>query len=242
MQDRIFARIGGNRRFMVGDIKQSIYGFRGSEPSIFAGYRRAMPLYTEADEDAEGICVFMSENFRCNKPVIDFANRVCAFLFSACEDSVGYRPQDDLVCSKPSPDTLPDGHPIPVQVNVFDAPPRKGKQDVEDDEEEATLGDEALWTASEISRLLRGEVLDSGAPIKPSDIAILVRTKKQGQAYTRALEGLRIPVASATSSNLLQDPLLTDLLNLLRAVDNPYRDLPLSEYLPRLSAAFRWRS
>ncbi len=231
LQDRIFAMVGTDHRFMVGDIKQSIYGFRGSEPSIFAGYRRSMPLYTDADaKDARGVCVFMSDNFRCDKPVIDFANRVCAFLFSACEESVGYRPQDDLVCSKSMPKDLPSTHPVPVTLAVFDAPPRK-KERAESEDNAEDVRDEAVWVAAEISRLLGKEKLDSGEAIKPSDIAILVRNKSHGAIYTDELARLGIPVVSPTASDLMQEPLLYDMLNLLKSIDNPWRDLPLSEFL-----------
>lgn len=227
IQDRIFALIGRNRRFMVGDIKQSIYGFRGSDPSIFASYRRAMPLYTEPTaEDADGVCVFMSDNFRCDRPVIEFANQICAFLFSACEKSVGYRPQDDLVCSKRPPEKPIDAYPVPVQVAVFDAPSGNTEED-----EDASGNDEAVWVAAEISRLLREECLDDGSPIRPSDIAILVRNRAHGVAFARELEALQIPVAAEAATDFLHEPILTDLLNLLRAIDNPYRDLPLSEFL-----------
>ncbi|MBQ9798034.1 MAG: UvrD-helicase domain-containing protein [Clostridia bacterium] len=228
LQDRIFALIGKNRRFMVGDIKQSIYGFRGSEPSIFANYRRRMPLHTDAGaEDAEENCVFMSENFRCDAPVIRFANRVCSFLFSSCENSVGYRPQDDLVCSKQMPDPLAPNHPVPVTLAVFDALPRAHS----DEEEDETPREEAVWVAAEISRLLREEQLDNGDSIRPCDIAILVRNKSHGAAYTEELNKLSIPVASAAASDLTQEPLLFDLLNLLKSIDNPYRDIPFSEFL-----------
>ncbi len=227
IQDRIFSLVGGNRRFMVGDIKQSIYGFRGSDPSIFSAYRRAFPLYTQPEaEGADGICVFMSDNFRCNRPVIEFANQICSFLFSACETSVGYRPQDDLVCSKRPPEQASEGYPHPVQAVFFDA-----KTTNQDGEDEDSRGGEAAWVATEISRLLRNEVLDNGEPISPSDVAILVRTHAQGAAYVRELEALGIPVSSESSADFLRDPHLTDTLNLLRAVDNPYRDLPLSELL-----------
>ena len=231
LQDRIFSLIGKNRRFMVGDIKQSIYGFRGSEPSIFAGYRRQMPLYdTPQAENADGVCVFMSDNFRCDKPVIDFANKVCAFLFSACESTVGYRPQDDLVCSKSSDGITAHEHPVPVTLAVFDAPPRKKAHgDDEDDAEE--VREEAIWVAAEISRILREETLDSGAPIRPSDIAILVRNKNHGATYTDELTKLGVPVLSPSSADIAQNPLLYDMLNLLKSIDNPWRDLPLSEFL-----------
>ena len=231
LQDRIFSLIGKNRRFMVGDIKQSIYGFRGSEPSIFAGYRRQMPLFDAPEaESADGACVFMSDNFRCDKPVIDFANKVCAFLFSACENTVGYRPQDDLVCSKSTDGITAPAHPAPVTLAVFDAPPRKkARGDDEDDAED--VREEAVWVAAEISRILREETLDNGSPVRPSDIAILVRNKNHGATYTDELTRLSIPVLSPTSSDIAQNPLLYDMLNLLKSVDNPWRDLPLSEFL-----------
>ena len=227
LQDTIFAMIGGNRRFMVGDIKQSIYGFRGSDPSIFASYRRSMPLHTETGaENSDGVCVFMSENFRCDPPVIDFANRVCSFLFSACEKSVGYRKQDDLVCSKTPAEPAVDGYPFAVQVAVFDRQKSGEYADADVDGNQ-----EAVWVAAEISKLLRTQRLDNGQPVTPSDIAILVRNRAHGRAFVKALETLNIPVSAENSADLLQDPILIDLLNLLRAVDNPYRDIPLSEFL-----------
>lgn len=230
VQDSIFAMIGGTRRFMVGDIKQSIYGFRGSEPSIFADYRRKMPLYGKPGADtSDGNCIFMSENFRCNDPIIRFTNAVCGFLFSACESSIQYRPEDDLVHQKLDPPTPIPQYPLPVTVSVFDKEDKKNGE--EDDEEEETSRDEVVWVAAEISRLLREESLDTGAPILPSDISILVRTKAQGKYYKKELEALGIPVNATTSSDILSDPLLIDTLNLLRAIDNPYRDLPLTEYL-----------
>ena len=228
VQDRIFAILGGTRRFMVGDIKQSIYGFRGSEPSIFADYRRKMPLHDAPDaEAADGNCVFMSDNFRCNQPVIEFTNAVCGFLFSACEESIQYRPQDDLLCSKSKPEQPLSNFPVPVSVAVFDKPP-KGYQSADDEED---LKDEAIWVAAEISRLLREERLDNGAPIKPSDISILIRSKKQMVPFKKSLEDLNIPVRLDASSDILEDPLTIQVFDLLQAIDNPYRDIPLSEFL-----------
>lgn len=235
MQDRIFAAIGEDRRFMVGDIKQSIYGFRGSEPSIFASYRRAFPLYTEPNAaQADGLCVFMSENFRCDQPIIDFTNEVCAFLFSASEESVGYRPEDDLCGSKSHDAPLPEGHSVPVQVCVFPALPRGKKNDLDDEDAEVERSaekPEAIWVANEITRLLAEGTLDSGNRIRPRDIVILVRSKSHGQSILRQLKKKNIPAVCEVSKNPLHEPIMIDLINLLRVIDNPYRDLPLSEFL-----------
>ncbi len=230
LQDRIFAIIGKDRRFMVGDIKQSIYGFRGSEPSIFTGYRNAMPQHDDpAAAVSDAVCVFMSENFRCNEPVIRFANHVCSFLFSACEENVGYRPKDDLVFSKGRDKSL-DAAPA-VQTVVFEGYPRRNGSEEEDDEDDDKPLREAQWVAGEISRLIRTERLDNGKEIRPSDVAILVRNKKHGKRFASELEALGIPVSAPGSEDILHEPLMTDTLNLLRVIDNPHKDLPLSEYL-----------
>lgn len=245
IQDEIFSLIGGNHRFMVGDIKQSIYGFRGSDPSIFADYRRSMPLSTNpAAKDSPSVCVFMSENFRCDQTVIDFANAVCAFLFSACKESVGYLPEDDLKHAKNDPETK-GWKPIPAQVVILEKPKdeikkkEENKQESEDSasdaeksEEESKISREALWVAAEIERLLRDGRLNDGSPILPEHIAILSRNIKYQKPFLDALEARGIPVSAVSEGKQIShSPLLIDLLNLLRAIDNPYRDIPLSEYL-----------
>ena len=96
---------------------------------------------------------------------------------------------------------------------------------------EALPNREAQWIAAEAARLLREEHLEDGSPIRPCDIAILTRTAAPMQVFADALAAWGIPAALPTGDDLLASPLMTDTLNLLRAVDNPYRDLPLSEYL-----------
>ena len=99
MQDRIFCAISKpTARFMVGDIKQSIYGFRGAEPDVFANYKKTYPDVDVAKGDTASI--FMSNNFRCDRSVIDFANKVCSTFFGECAESIDYSSADDLICSK----------------------------------------------------------------------------------------------------------------------------------------------
>ena len=232
LQDRIFSRIGENNRFMVGDIKQSIYVFRGSEPSVFAGYRQRFPLYTDEKwKSADGVCVFMSNNFRCDEPVVNFTNKICAFLFSACEKSIKYRKEDDLVFSKKR-----EKKEEPVHVAVFEKkPPKNSKNAPVQEDDESTEGEkvftaEQTWVANEICRLLHTK-WKKKTYVSPSDIVILVQTKKIGVGFARALEAIGVPVVAEAADNLMHDPLMVDLLNLLQTIDNPHRDLPLSEYL-----------
>lgn len=85
VQDAIFSLLSRGEhgsRFMVGDVKQSIYGFRGADPTIFDRHRRTLDT------------VFMQENFRCDAPVVDFVNDVCGQLLP--HGNVTYETRDEL--------------------------------------------------------------------------------------------------------------------------------------------------
>ena len=189
LQDKIFAIIGGDHRFMVGDIKQSIYGFREADPSIFAGYRRAFATLTPDNpenppETDQGCVLFMSENFRCDQNVIDFTNLVCSYIFSACPETIGYRPADDLIHKKP---TAPDYQSPLVRVMITQ-PAEADEEDTDADDDEIPDSSDTEITAAvnEIVRLLREETKADGTPILPSDIAILCRTKALSHVLDRS--------------------------------------------------------
>jgi ATP-dependent exoDNAse (exonuclease V) beta subunit (contains helicase and exonuclease domains) len=107
LQDEIFTAVStGNNLFMVGDIKQSIYGFRGANPTIFADYR-------EANEGENTI--YLSDNFRSDKPVIDFTNIVMSRLFTNNSGRVTYNSSDDLIYSKIT-DKLPQAAEVAIVI------------------------------------------------------------------------------------------------------------------------------
>ena len=77
IQHRLFEAISTERnRFMVGDIKQSIYAFRGAVPDIFGELRSAFP---PKEANASNAVLYITKNFRSEEPVITFANGVLAF-------------------------------------------------------------------------------------------------------------------------------------------------------------------
>ena len=234
LQDKIFAIIGGDHRFMVGDIKQSIYGFREADPSIFADYRRRFATLTpdtleNPPETDLGCVLFMSENFRCDKSVIDFTNLVCAYIFEACPDTIGYRESDDLIHRK----SAPEGYESPM-VTLQITQPAEADEDNEDDEEEDqndSTDTETLAAVNEILRLLAEEKKADGTPILPSDIAILSRTKAPLEVFARALTDAGIPVSAQSGSELYKSAPFRFWLALLDVIDNPSLDIPLSYLL-----------
>jgi ATP-dependent helicase/nuclease subunit A len=244
IQDTIFRIIGGSHRFMVGDIKQSIYGFREAEPSIFASYRRDFSAYDENDDtplshEYDGRTIFMSENFRCDENVIKFANAVCSDVFGAFSESIGYTEQDDLKFSKALPS---DNYQSPkVSVNIvhrFEG--EGGTADTEAIEDEAQenprdnykdLSDEAIVVANQIADLLRNGKNADGTPVRAKNIAVLVRGHRHAKPLIAALKMLNVRYLESSKGELFDGEDMRLLIDLLSVIDNPRSDIPLCHLL-----------
>ncbi len=216
VQDAIFSAVSrGNNRFMVGDIKQSIYAFRGAEPRIFADYRRKFGRLEDGDTK-NGAAVFLSNNFRCDKTVIDFSNIVSGCLFTSGRGDIPFTNDDLLIHSKVDTES---GEP--VHVVLVDG---SGEDDADD------IGTrEAEYITFEIARLLRDGTKNDGTPIKPSDIAILMRSAK---AHSAALEDAfdrhGIPYYNNVSGSFFENSEILLALCILNVIDNPTRDIYLA--------------
>lgn len=217
MQDATFSAISTpTNRFMVGDIKQSIYRFRGAQPAVFADYRRRFPSLDEAGECREAT-VFMSDCFRCDKSVIDFTNAVSGDLFSSCAESIGYTHEDDLRFSKTQ--------------NAGDAKCRVVLIDRAKSKEEREAHAEARYIAAEIKRLTTTERKADGTPIRYGDIAVLLRSTTLCAPLSECLGALGIPVNDTSRQSFFENPDVLCVYSLLAALDNPRRDVYLAAAL-----------
>lgn len=201
LQDLVYTAFSKNtKRFMVGDIKQSIYGFRGARPDIFRSYRER---YEKKDG---GDAIFMSENHRCDSGIIDFSNLVSDYMFRYSETP--FSEEDKLICSK-------EGGQNGAAAEVL----------IVKNSEDAAFDAEAEYIAERIKNMISGETLRDGSPVRPSDIAILVRGGGF-DAYKDALMRRSIPVNCGGGSFFERGEVLL-ILSLLRAVDNPTSDIDL---------------
>ena len=229
IQHKIFSAIRREDNcFMVGDIKQSIYSFRLADPDIFAEMKKTFPKIDEAGETGEA-AIFMSDNFRCDKTVVDFTNLVFDALFSVAGESIGYENKDRLIYSKQATEgytpILPTVAIIEQASDGKAVTERLDALDEEDDESEGKRNAEAEYVAAEIKALL-GQKLANGKKIKPSDIAILLRaTSTHGKEYRDELRLLGIPVSMESEDGFFDDPEVLLALCLLNTVDNPQRDI-----------------
>ena len=216
LQNRIFEVIAKpDNRFMVGDIKQSIYGFRSACPEIFADMKSAFPRLS--DEYSESASIFMSSNFRCDRAVVDFVNGIFDRAFSLTRESIGYTDSDRLGYAKIHEQGEPEY--IAPEICMLD------KCDSDDDN--ATNGPEVV--VAKIKELLESGRLDNGEPIRPSDIAIILRNAKgKDTLYAEALERAGIPSCISGAKDFFLSSEVLMVLCLLNSIDNPRRDIYLA--------------
>ncbi len=234
MQDATFRAIATEcNRFMVGDIKQSIYRFRGAQPKVFADYREKFPLLANAAK-GQPATIFMSNCFRCDKSVIDFSNAVSGDLFSASAKSIGYTSDDDLVFSKGEPsENYASEKCRVVLINRAKKEREEGSDKEEDQDEKRTSSKlEARWIAKEIARLLKDPPLNAkGEPITPADIAVLMRNASLAEHIAKNLAELGIPCNDTSRKSFFENPDVLCVYSLLAALDNPYRDVYMAATL-----------
>ena len=217
LQDAIFLAVSRrDNRFMVGDIKQSIYSFRSARPEIFAQMKDSFPPL-ENSEAGEGASLFMSRNYRCNEGIVDFVNDVFAPIFSTLGGAVSYREEDALKYSKISDTEPPYVYP---ELEIFSKKPSS------DDPERDLAAPRRV--AKKIASLLNGGTLDDGSPIRPSDIAIIMRKNASVASYASALAELGIKADTGPDKSFFLNSEVLLALCLLNAIDNPSKDVYLA--------------
>lgn len=214
LQDKIFSAVSNDyNRFMVGDIKQSIYGFRGASPEIFSDYRDRFPKYSEKETAANTI--FLSDNFRCDSSIIDFTNIVFKCLFTNNSGYVPYYDEDRLVYSKNE-----NGH-ISAKVEVAIIKKVIATENDDDDNEDSNLS-EAVYVVNRIRSLIK-------EGYRPKDITILLRSaKNDAQLFETELAKLGMPYYNGVTRDFFENAEVLLMLCVLNCIDNPTRDIYLA--------------
>lgn len=230
LQEAIFSAIKKeNNLFMVGDIKQSIYRFRNTDPSLFREKKERF----SAEEGARDRKIVLSKNFRSRSEILAGINTVFKRLMSASAGEIEYNEEEELYPGSEYPECP---HPLTadLQLHVIDGT-QEAEQSGEDTEDAAPAGQierEARLAAEQIGELLSGgyQVLTKGGyrTITYRDICILLRkTKDWAEIFLQTLSEYGIPCYCETGGGFLQSAEVETMLSLLKIIDNPYQDLPL---------------
>ncbi|HFI0255633.1 TPA: helicase-exonuclease AddAB subunit AddA [Streptococcus suis] len=197
----------GHNRFMVGDIKQSIYRFRQADPQIF---QSKFETY-QADSQA-GKLILLKENFRSQNEVLDATNAIFTRLMDRQVGQIKYDQTHTLVAGSDRQKIAQPHHRMDYLIYNTDV--------TEEDTE--ISGGEVELVAKEIIRLHNEE------GVAFSDITLLVPSRTRNQAILESFERHGIPlVADGGEANYLKSLEVMVMLDTLRTINNPLNDYAL---------------
>ena len=216
-QDKLFSALSREEKnlFMVGDVKQSIYGFRQAMPEIFTSRRDAYTPYEEGGE-ATSATIRLENNFRSRHQVTDGVNFLFGQLMGRRTGGVDYQ-QERLVCSARYPEA-----DLATEWMLLNKEDADGIIDVQA---------EARQIAARIRELMGSMTVTAGdgqRPLTYEDICILTRRRKDMPTFVKEFAALGIPVAADNGEDFLHTPEVSAAVSLLRVIDNPLREVALT--------------
>ncbi len=217
--------------FLVGDPKQSIYGFRGAHAKLLHEASDWLVSHLGAAQ------LKLNVSRRSAAVILDFANALFSNDYGAAMGYETHSAHESLsqVCgaievaplitaevktgsSKGLPETLRNPLTTPLKAD-----------------EESLAEHEGSWVAERIRQLVeqRTPVSEQGQvrALHYGDVMVLARNRTHLWAIESALAAAGVAFASATRATLLATPLARDLLALLRWLDAPHRNLELAHAL-----------
>ncbi|MBQ4105039.1 MAG: helicase-exonuclease AddAB subunit AddA [Clostridia bacterium] len=223
VQDLIFNSVSNNgaNLFVVGDVKQSIYGFRQAMPEIFLSRKNSLPLYNPEDKNYPAK-VILERNFRSRREVTDFVNFTFTALMSVATGDLEYTDEERLVPQA----SYPEATSPCVTLDLIDLD-SVGELD-------AVIAEARHIAAIVYEKCSNTLITDSGCERKVNfgDIAVLMRNlSRYGDIYVNELKRLGVPAVCESSSGFLTTHEVKVALNYLRVIDNPVQDIPLLSVL-----------
>ncbi len=232
VQEELISRLSGENLFLVGDVKQSIYGFRGSKSIFFVETQRAF-------EKGAGQSLNMTYNFRSSDKVLDAVNeqfalamtpRVCDVDYareSFMEKGGRYATNSGSVQIHFCPDERKEK---PVDRGIYSVIENTDRKDGHISAQSELLADIIREECN--GYLDDPDSADGKRRVTYGDIAILTR-KKSGEIEKQvaALGALGIPVTTASAVNVCEFSEVKALIDILSLLDNAQQDIPLCSAL-----------
>ena len=241
VQEYLLSAISGEEegrynRFMVGDVKQSIYKFRLARPELF------LEKYDTYQETGDLCRIDLAKNFRSRVQVVDAVNDVFSRIMSREIGGIAY---DDKAALYPGATYPAAEDPAYGSEALLIRKPEKGER------EESGIGEqhvegagvlvdydnvrqlEALAIAARIKQLKGSlQVMEKSTgelrPVRYSDMVILLRTTSGwDEEFKKILEQQGIPVYITSKTGYFGALEVQELLQFLRVLDNPRQDIPL---------------
>ncbi|MNU72167.1 ATP-dependent helicase/nuclease subunit A [compost metagenome] len=247
---RLISTANPGNRFMVGDVKQSIYRFRLAEPGLFLDKYR---IYGQ-DFSGEGLRIDLARNFRSRREVVGAVNYLFRQMMNEGVAEIAYDARAELVYGEGFPEDSPDHSGYLPELLLVD----RSKAVTAPDESAAEMNPEDEGSAEDAAELeavrlearliaariheMMGEngkplyIYDKATrehrPVQYRDMVILLRsTLSWAPAMIQELRLEGIPAYGELSQGYFQASEVEIMLSLLQVIDNPQQDIPLASVL-----------
>lgn len=208
---------GRYNRFMVGDVKQSIYKFRLARPELF------MEKYdTYQKDEGNQVRIDLSKNFRSRKEVLDAVNSIFERTMSKDNGGIAYTADQALYLGA---DYYPQYDQCKAQLMLLD----KGELDTK----EERISAEGTMIADKIKELRKEYLVTdkkSGElrSCEYRDIVILIRSNAgMAEPLKAALEKDGIPAVITSKTEYFESEEIKEVISFLKVLDNPLQNIPL---------------
>lgn len=216
-----------DRLFVVGDGKQSIYGFRGADVSVFT-----VTLNNVVDRWGNEARIPLDESFRTHTRLVECFNHLFGRIFAVDGERAAYEiPYEAMTAMRASPVRAPwlEILQIPKTITVNGA------------DTELMADEVRQWEARELAARVKQFVAEKFQvwdkhekryrDVRYGDIALLFRVGTVFPIYEEQFKAAGLPYITQAGKGYYDRAEVRDLLNLLRALDNPYDDLALATIL-----------
>ena len=220
LQDAILYLVSRNMNmFMVGDVKQSIYGFRQARPDIFMAKYKNFGM-----SENDGKLIVLNKNFRSRQGVIESVNTLFKKVMTENTCGIAYNEPEYLNFGAAYyPETQQDVSTELYLIKDDDDSKSKGKKSYEAD-----------VTAGIIKDLIdkKYQVFDKNLggmrDVEYKDIVVLLRSPSStegGKAYVKSMAKLGIPAYVPEKGGFFSNAEINILLSFMKVIDNPLQDI-----------------
>ncbi len=215
-QDMIFNALSKNESnlFMVGDVKQSIYRFRQAMPEIFLKRRDGLAEYSNGNYPAK---VTLGKNFRSRKGVTEIVNFIFSSLMSRDAGGLEYDKSEYLEAAAAYPESIG----ADTEICLIEA------------SKENLRSSQAKYAANYIEKAIADGITftdgDKQRKAQYKDFCILLRSVKgSAKEFVDEFTARGIPFTCETDEDILTSPEIMFMISLLKIIDNPVDDIPLT--------------
>jgi len=237
--------------FCVGDVKQSIYGFRLAEPKRFLEREKQY----RNGAASSGQVIDLQANFRSRSPLLEAINGVFKRLMTKESADIEYNKSHELTAGQtfPDPGDFPCFSGSPIELHLLPQKLANGDGADSDDGDDDSLPTDLMLERTEreavlvARRILQIVGLDGSAPMhimekgpiglqpRPAqlkDVVVLLRSMRfKADEFSRILARFGIPTHSQSSTGYFDSVEVRDMLCLLALLDNQRQDMPLAAVL-----------